>query len=120
MKKNFIPVLISIIVVLAGPLKAAVCEDWDLLDKQVRDGRMDRATARKEIIALDQELLADYAGKITAGKFYFPLEGYSSAHYNCVLKGDYQPGGYDFYQGNKHGGHPAYDLFIADKDEDLD
>jgi murein DD-endopeptidase MepM/ murein hydrolase activator NlpD len=26
--------------------------------------------------------------------------------------------GYDFYDGNLHGGHPAYDIFIADKNMD--
>ena len=26
--------------------------------------------------------------------------------------------GYDFFDGNKHGGHPAYDIFIRDKNRD--
>ena len=26
--------------------------------------------------------------------------------------------GYDFYAGNRHGGHPAYDIFIRDRNQD--
>lgn len=120
MKKAVILLLMLLLSPAAAwPGFAAVCDDWNILDKQIRDGLVSRDSARKKIIELDKELLAAYRDKITAGNFHFPLEGYADGHYQSVLKGDYQPARYDFYQGNKHGGHPAYDLFIADKDQDL-
>ena len=30
----------------------------------------------------------------------------------------YQPKGYDYFDGNKHGGHPAHDIFIHDRNQD--
>ncbi|MCK4766062.1 MAG: hypothetical protein KAW12_27940, partial [Candidatus Aminicenantes bacterium] len=54
----------------------------------------------------------------------FPVQGYSIKD---AGKGGFKPGiyygsspikGYNFFDGNKHGGHPAYDIFIRDKDRD--
>ena len=55
----------------------------------------------------------------------FPLKDYPQA---VLYRKDFQPAsvygpenvkGYDFFDGNKHGGHPAYDIFIKDKNFDL-
>jgi hypothetical protein len=52
------------------------------------------------------------------------LAGYSRAD---VGRGGFRPGirygsssikGYDFYDGNLHGGHPGYDIFIHDANQD--
>nr|WP_246545514.1 M23 family metallopeptidase [Pelotalea chapellei] len=42
---------------------------------------------------------------------------YQSGHYRGANKG-YIAGGYDFFSGNRHGGHPSFDIFIHDRDQD--
>jgi hypothetical protein len=58
------------------------------------------------------------------GKWEFPMKGYDIS---AMKKKDYRPGakygpynvkGYNFFDGNRHGGHPAYDIMILDKDQD--
>lgn len=54
----------------------------------------------------------------------FPLKGYNiramdkNAFKPGIRYGHYNTKGYDFFDGNKHGGHPAYDVFIHDKNQD--
>jgi hypothetical protein len=59
-----------------------------------------------------------------APSWVFPLQGYGIKD---IGAGGFKPGirygsspikGYDFYDGNRHGGHPAYDIFIRDRDQD--
>jgi peptidoglycan LD-endopeptidase LytH len=60
----------------------------------------------------------------TSAAWIFPLPGYS---FSSVGKGGFRPDiryggspvkGYDFFDGNRHGGHPAYDIFIHDANQD--
>ncbi len=46
------------------------------------------------------------------------MQGYTSASIGGVNGSGYQPNGYDYFDGNKHGGHPAQDIFIVDKNQD--
>ncbi len=94
-----------------------LCAEWNALDKQIRDSRIDRNIAKGKIMALDEALVRTYKDKFTGVKFFFPVKGYSGQDPDCVIKGDYQPALYNFYDGNKHRAHPAYDIFIRDKGE---
>ncbi|MCL2101238.1 MAG: hypothetical protein FWH22_05945 [Fibromonadales bacterium] len=51
-------------------------------------------------------------------KWIFPVEGYSSNAIGGTRGEGYIPKGYDYFDGNKHGGHPAHDIFIYDKNQD--
>lgn len=100
--------------------------EWEDFEKAVRDGKISK-TAAKQKFPLIYHSLKIYGKKYyfeNAGKWTFPISGYSK---NDVGKGGFRPEifyggskikGYDFYDGNKHGGHPAYDIFIHDKNQD--
>jgi hypothetical protein len=57
----------------------------------------------------------------TSNHWVFPLRGYSPTAIGGRGAGYRGERGYDFFSGNAHGGHPAHDVFIRDKDfNDLD
>jgi peptidoglycan LD-endopeptidase LytH len=94
---------------------ASLCDDWNALEKGIRDNVVERNRARERIIQLDSELLAAYSGKSGQAKHHFPVRGYGSKCIGGMGGSGYTPAGYDFYDGNRHGGHPAHDLFILDR-----
>ena len=99
--------------------------DWDRYEKQVRD----QVLAKDSLRAMFPGILAAVQGGPSTNvggdsDWTFPVHGYSLA---SVGKGGFKPGiyyggsdikGYDFFDGNRHGGHPAYDIFIRDKNRD--
>jgi hypothetical protein len=101
-------------------------EDWDKFEKAVRDQRIAKAEAKQEFPAL-MDSIVSFARRFTFSPrdhWIFPVHGHSLPD---VGKGGFKPDirygsspimGYDFYDGNLHGGHPAYDIFIADKNMD--
>lgn len=98
------------------------CPAFDRLNTKVRDGRIDRTAARDEIKALVPKLRAYYAslgGKPSpADEWIFPLEGYDVKAVGGTNGEGYIPKGYEYFDGNKHLGHPAQDIFIMDRDQD--
>ena len=115
-----------IVLVLACMSFAGPVEQWDRFEKQVRDQTISKDSARKVFPGLYQSLCR-FAPKDTfAGRrpWVFPVQGYGIKD---AGKGGFKPDiyyggsgikGYDFFDGNKHGGHPAYDIFIRDRDRD--
>ena len=108
-----IAVLFIILSVL--PSFASLCDDWNSLEKSIRDNRIDRNTAERKIIELGRGLLESYAGKTGSSPYHFPVKGYAPKSIGGRKGSGYKPSGYDFYAGNRHGGHPAHDVFIRDK-----
>lgn len=104
---------IFLITITALPALAGVCDNWNNLDKLIRDNKIGRAEAKRKIIELDGLLLKEYSGKIGNSPFAFPVKGYGRKSGNNGSS--YLPAGYNFYDGNRHGGHPAHDLFIRDR-----
>jgi hypothetical protein len=107
--------LIFLFITSAIPSHAAPWDDWNMLEKAIRDHVIGVNKARGEITRLDRELLGAYSGNSGQKAYHFPVRGYGP---ECIggLKGSgYAPSGYDFYDGNRHGGHPAHDLFIRDR-----
>jgi murein DD-endopeptidase MepM/ murein hydrolase activator NlpD len=51
-------------------------------------------------------------------EYCFPLRGYSQNAIGGKNGSGYITKDYDFFDGNKHGGHPAHDIFIYDKNQD--
>jgi hypothetical protein len=104
------------------PAEAPAAVRFDRLDRLVRDGQVDRAQARRDLARLLPELAAQLraAGCRTSspGEWVFPLAGYGPSAIGGHQGSGYQPRGYDYFDGNRHGGHPAHDIFIHDRDHD--
>jgi hypothetical protein len=102
-------------------LKTLVIE-FDSINTLVRDNQIDKLQALKELQRIVPELKAIYnhlqSGTIKQDKWIFPVEGYSSKNIGGTHGEGYIPGGYDYFAGNKHTGHPAQDVFIYDKNQD--
>lgn len=100
----------------------SVCAAFNQLNDRIRDQTIGRAAAQRELKALLPRLDAYYraAGGLSYGPadWVFPLRGYGPAVIGGTNGSGYQPAGYDYFAGNRHGGHPAHDLFIHDQDQD--
>lgn len=99
---------------LALPAAASVCDEWNVLQREVRDGTIGRDEAVKKIVEMDGRLREAFSGNIVREPFRFPVKGYGPEIIGGSGGSGFRPEGYDFYDGNRHGGHPAHDLFIPD------
>lgn len=100
-------------------------DDWKALETGVRDGTIAKDEASQQLASAVVELMThcETTYVFTDG-WIFPLRKYPHA---VIYRKDFQPDsvygpekikGYDFFDGNRHGGHPAYDIFIKDKNFD--
>ncbi|MFN0202250.1 MAG: hypothetical protein ACKVTZ_12055, partial [Bacteroidia bacterium] len=100
----------------------SLATEFNDLNTQIRDGLIAKAAAKKEIARLIPLLKKEYqaAGGKNYGKtsWVFPLQGYTKSAIGGKNGSGYVATGYDYFQGNKHGGHPAHDIFIRDTDQD--
>jgi len=107
--------------VSANPL-AGACLDFNLLTTRIRDNRIDSRSARIELQRLLAQVRDQYyrAGGLEYPRsaWAFPLEGYDARAIGGGRRHGYIARGYDFFSGNRHGGHPSYDIFIRDRDRD--
>jgi murein DD-endopeptidase MepM/ murein hydrolase activator NlpD len=98
------------------------CIQFDELNTLVRDGLIARETARTEIKNLLPRLKAYFYanGGVDAlqDDWVFPVLGYNQRSIGGIGGNGYVPRGYDYFDGNRHGGHPAHDIFIVDKNQD--
>lgn len=104
--------------VRADTVSTPVPEQWNALQAAVRDGTIPRDDARKEIIRLNGQLRENRSGTAVPSPFHFPVKGYGPDCIGGKQGSGFKPAGYNFYDGNRHGGHPAHDLFIHDRDGD--
>jgi peptidoglycan LD-endopeptidase LytH len=98
------------------------CVEFDKLNTQVRDGLIDREEARKRIRELIPKIREYFYAKGGADadekSWLFPVRGYGSNAIGGTNGSGYIAKGYNYFDGNKHGGHPAHDIFIRDRDQD--
>jgi len=100
-------------------------KEWDRYEKTVRDQLLPKDSLRTLFPPLYRALRGTPQPMPDRDSVWvFPVQGYSLA---SVGKGGFRPGiryggssiqGYDFFDGNRHGGHPAYDIFIRDRNRD--
>jgi len=98
-----------------------VCQQFNELNTQVRDGEISKSDAKEKILNLIPKI-RDYfnnnGGKqYTSDDWVFPLRGYGPSAIGGRHGNGYKANDYNFYDGNKHGGHPAQDIFILDRDQ---
>lgn len=101
---------------------AAECPDFNSLNTKVRDGQIAKEEALQQLKNMVPEIKAYYlahAGNpVAPASWIFPVQGGSAKNIGGSGGNGYQPGGYDYFKGNRHAGHPAHDIFIADKNQD--
>lgn len=92
------------------------------LNSLVRDGKIAREAARNELRRLLAELRVEYGlrGGGVYGKeaWAFPLAGHDARAMGGGRNRGYLASGYDYFSGNRHGGHPSFDIFIHDRNRD--
>jgi hypothetical protein len=91
----------------------------------VRDGTIRKNAAKEQfsttIEAIRKEYYAAGGQDHPPGDWVFPLKGYGYKAIGGVRGNGYQKGGYDYFDGNRHTGHPSQDIFIRDtKQNSLD
>lgn len=100
-----------------GKLRALALE-FNELNTRIRDGGIIKAQARerfRELLgALSEEYHAAGGADYPEESWHFPLAGYDCRAIGGRGNG-YQKGGYDFFAGDRHGGHPSHDIFIRDR-----
>lgn len=101
---------------------STACADFNSLNNKIRDGLISKQDALKKIqILLPQikQYLYENGGRnIEKSNWIFPVQGYSSKSIGGSNGSGYITLSYDYFDGNNHGGHPAHDIFIADKNQD--
>lgn len=70
----------------------------------------------QEILVAVRKIMKENDYKLDG--FVFPVKNYSIKQVGGKLNNGYIAKGYDFFDGNKHKGHPARDIFIYDKNQD--
>jgi len=119
-----LPVLLTAAFAAASLAAPSPLQEWDRFEKSVRDQRLPKDSLRALFPPLYRALRGSPSAPDRDSVWVFPVQGYSLA---SVGKGGFRPAiryggssiqGYDFFDGNRHGGHPAYDIFIRDKDRD--
>lgn len=102
-------------------LKSA-CSRFNELNTLIRDGRIAADAASSGVKRLLAEVREEYylagGGSYPKTDWVFPLEGYDVRAVGAGRRHGYTPRGYDFYSGNRHVGHPSYDIFIRDRNRD--
>lgn len=97
-------------------------ERFDEFNTLVRDGKVGRNEAHTLFQILLKELREDFyrrGGKDFPRKTWtFPLEGYDIRAIASGGNKGYIASGYDYFSGNRHGGHPSFDIFICDRNQD--
>ncbi len=88
----------------------------------VRDGKIRKSEAITRLNTLLDELSLYYSkngGKNYSRKeWVFPLAGYDQKAITGGRNKGYMASGYDYFTGNRHGGHPSFDIFIRDRNQD--
>jgi len=96
-----------------------LCKEFNTLNSGIRDGKIRKTEAkvkfRQLIEAIRKEYYLSGAEDYSVRDWVFPLQGYDHKAIGGVKGNGYQTGGYDYFDGNRHTGHPSQDIFIHDK-----
>lgn len=107
---------------MPSPATPEIYSAFNDFNNLIRDGRISKAAAREELPGRLAAIRAEYYSR--GGSDYgptewvFPVAGHTAAAINKGKSHGFVPSGYDFFSGNRHGGHPAYDIFVRDRNQD--
>jgi hypothetical protein len=99
----------------------APCREFNKLNSSVRDGKIGKEAAKARVRELLPAVKSWYDARSRGygkSEWVFPVEGYGSAVIGGSNGSCYVQGGYSYYDGNRHTGHPSYDIFIRDSNQD--
>jgi len=98
------------------------CVDFNSLNTKIRDGLISKEDALKQVQILLPKLKNFFYNNggmdYPKNDWVFPVQGYSKQSIGGTNGSGYIEGGYDYFDGNKHKGHPAQDIFISDRNHD--
>lgn len=96
--------------------------DFNSLNIHIRDRLITRDSAQHQLRLLLPQLAALFYQKGGAhadhSTWRFPLAGYNARAIGGTNGSGYIATGYDYFDGDEHKGHPAHDIFIADRNQD--
>jgi murein DD-endopeptidase MepM/ murein hydrolase activator NlpD len=99
-----------------------IAQQSNSLIAAIRDGSIDKPVALDKLKGVLLAARAAYYQNIDSPsnicKWVFPIQGYGPTAIGGVGDEGYVFGHYDFFDGNKHSGHTALDIFIHDSDQD--
>jgi murein DD-endopeptidase MepM/ murein hydrolase activator NlpD len=105
-------------------ISITLCQKFETLNNAIRDNKIELGSALNEIQNLMPKIKSEYykqGGKNwKEGTWVFPLQGYSTSAIGGSNGSGYIANGYNYFNGNKHGGHPAHDIFIRDNNQDCE
>lgn len=117
-----ISILCIVIVSRAQPIdRVEACKRFNIFNNEVLNGGIKKTEAQKQLrdVIKQINLWITVRNELVEAKtsWMFPLRGYN---YHAIGgNGDgYSDKGYRYLDGNKHGAHPAHDIFINDKNQD--
>lgn len=96
-------------------------KNFNTFNNEVLKGHIKKQEAQKVIAEFVKQVNADYAAHKPAPastQWTFPLQGYNYRAAGGTNGNGYFDKGFNYMDGNKHGAHPAHDIFISDKNQD--
>jgi len=103
-------------------ITSAACDSFNSLNNKIRDGLISKQEALKKIQTLLPQIKTYFykngGHDSEKSNWIFPVQGYASKSIGGTNGSGYIALGYDYFDGNKHGGHPAHDIFVMDKNQD--
>jgi hypothetical protein len=94
-----------------------ICVKINSLNNLVLNGSIKKSDAARQLRDLILELGTNLPIEDNISRV-FPLQGYNYKAIGGTNGSGYSAKGYDYFDGNKHAGHPAHDIFIRDKNQD--
>ncbi len=122
MKSVIVIILFSFSCTVQLFAQTSAVDDFDELYVMIRDSKISKSDAIVQLNTLTEQIANLYYGKGGVDhpkeEFCFPLRGYNQSSIGGKNGSGYITKDYDFFEGNKHGGHPAHDIFVYDKNQD--
>jgi len=99
-----------------------ICVDFNSLNIKIRDALIPKqegiSTIQQLIPQITSAFYKNGGKKFKNSDWVFPVQGYDSKSIGGKAGNGYIVSGYDYFDGNKHKGHPAQDIFINDRNQD--
>lgn len=96
-----------------------LCREFNELNTKIRDNKISKPKAKEQLRILIEQIRNEYYA--AGGKDYmtsdwvFPLKRYGYKAIGGINGNGYKEAEYDYFDGNRHRGHPSQDAFIHDK-----